>query len=275
MIDLHLHTNASDGHLSPLDLVARCAAAGVTVLAVTDHDTMAAWPVVRAAAESHGIRAVTGIEVSAIESGRDVHILGYFMDPAQRELADFLALQRQRRVARVTAMASRLAALGVPIDVTALVEETSRDGGRSIGRPQIARAMIAAGHVRDVSEAFDIWLGFDRPGFVLREGPSIEEAIGVLHRAGGVASIAHPGKTAIDARIPALRAAGLDAIEVYHSNHDGAKRAHYARMAGALGCLVTGGSDFHGDPKHGREPGSSPLPPGEWARLEAAADRHG
>jgi predicted metal-dependent phosphoesterase TrpH len=244
-------------------------------MAVTDHDTLAAWPAVRTAAGSHGIRAIPGIEVSAIESGRDVHILGYFMDPSHRELADFLLLQRQRRVARVTAMAGRLAALGVPIDVAALVEETSREGGRSIGRPQVARAMIAAGHVRDVGEAFDTWLGFDRPGFVVREGPSVEEAIGMLHRAGGVASIAHPGKTAIDSRLPALRSAGLDGIEVYHADHDAAQRAHYARMASDLGCLVTGGSDFHGDPKHGREPGSSPLPLAEWARLEAAADHHG
>jgi 3',5'-nucleoside bisphosphate phosphatase len=271
MIDLHLHTTSSDGRLTPRALVGRVAAAGVRIMAVTDHDTTAALDEVRRAAAEYGIEAVSGIEVTAVENERDVHVLGYFIDPDDRALAAFLSIQRGRRVARVQAIAARLADLGVPVDVTPLFTQVRQETGRSIGRPQLARAMIEAGHVRDTSEAFDRWLGAGRPGFIAREGPSIHDVIAVLHAAGGLASLAHPGKTGIDARIPALRECGLDALEAFHSDHDELQRARYANLAAELGCLVTGGSDFHGDPTHGVEPGTAPLPHAEWERLRAAA----
>jgi len=270
VIDLHLHTTASDGRLTPRELVERAHAAGLRVMAVTDHDTTAAVGDASRVGADVGVEVVAGIEVTAVEDGRDVHVLGYFLDPDDPTLAAFLTTQRLRRITRVRAIADRLASLGVPVDVDALLACARRETGKSIGRPQVARAMIDAGHVRDTREAFDRWLATGRPGFVAREGPSIEAVIDALHGAGGLASLAHPGKTLIDARIPALRDAGLDAIEVFHPDHDEVTRARYAERAAQLGCLMTGGSDFHGDPAHGLEPGAVTVPAGEWARLLGA-----
>ena len=270
VIDLHLHTTASDGRLSPRDLVTHAAAAGLTVMAVTDHDTTAAVHDVQRFAAGHGIEAISGIEVTAVENGRDVHILGYFADPDDAALEAFLASQRRRRIERVRAMAELLGRLGMPVDVGPLLADVERNSGRSIGRPQVAQAMVAAGHVTDIRTAFDRWLGQGGPAFIAREGSSGEEVIAILHRARGLSSLAHPGKTSIDARIPALREAGLDAIEAYHSSHDGLQIRHYTRMASTLGMLLTGGSDFHGDPSHGLNPGASTLPPAAWQRLRDA-----
>jgi predicted metal-dependent phosphoesterase TrpH len=274
LIDLHLHTTASDGRCTPRELVDRAVAAGLTVIAVTDHDTTAAAADVRTFAQERGIEAAAGIEITAVEDGRDVHVLGYFVDGTHDALAAFLTRQRATRVARVEAIAARLAALGMPIDITRIVEAASERSGRSIGRPQVARAMVEAGHVADTKEAFDLWLGRDAPAFIARLGASLETVIAMIHRAGGLASLAHPGRTGIDARIPTLREAGLDAIEVYHSDHDEGLRTRYGRLARKLGLLITGGSDFHGDPAHGVVLGATTLPFDEWQRLEAARHRH-
>jgi predicted metal-dependent phosphoesterase TrpH len=273
-VDLHLHTTASDGRCSPGELVERAVAAGLTVMAVTDHDTTASVREVRVAADRHGIEAIAGIEITAVEAGRDVHMLGYFLDPDAGPLSTFLGAARASRVARVEAIAARLAAVDRPIDVASIIEDARAHSGRSIGRPQVARAMIAAGYVKNTSEAFERWLGPDGPVFVARTGASPEEVIAVIHAAGGLASLAHPGRTRIDARLAGLRDAGLDALEVFHSDHDGALVKRYAAVARELGLLVTGGSDFHGDPAHGLEPGSAGLPAAEWTRVSAARDRH-
>jgi predicted metal-dependent phosphoesterase TrpH len=271
VVDLHLHTTASDGRCAPQELVDRAAAAGVTAMAVTDHDTTASVAEVRAAAQSRGIESISGIEITAVESSRDIHILGYFIDPQNPQLAGFLARQRSQRIARVRAVGHRLEQLGLPIDIIPMVAQAHEDGGRSIGRPQIARAMVAAGHVADTREAFDRWLATGRPAFVPRAGAPPEEVITILHGAGGLASLAHPGQTAVDARIAAYCLAGLDAIEVYHPDHDAASVARYRELASRLMLLMTGGSDFHGDPSHGFEPGSMALPEDAWLRLRAAA----
>jgi predicted metal-dependent phosphoesterase TrpH len=274
VIDLHLHTTASDGRDNPRDLVDRAAAAGAAVIAVTDHDTTAATAEVRTRARERGIEAATGIEITAVESGRDVHVLGYFIDPGDTALQEFLSRQRAIRIARVEAIAARLASLGMPIDVRPIVEDARRREARSVGRPRIARAMIAAGYVADSREAFDRWIGRDGPAFVARTGASTEAVIRIIHGAGGLASLAHPGRTGIDGRIAALRDAGLDALEVYHTDHDEAQRDRYGRLAHRLGLLVTGGSDYHGDPAHGIAPGSAALPFDQWRRFEAARHRH-
>jgi predicted metal-dependent phosphoesterase TrpH len=274
MIDLHLHTTASDGRLTPSELVNAAASAGLRVMAVTDHDTMASVADVQALAGASGIEAVSGIEITAIDGGRDLHILGYFLDPAHPGLDAFLARQRAARVARVHAIGQRLAALGVPVDLAPLLEEANRQAGRSIGRPQVARAMIAAGHVADTREAFDRWLGQGLPAFVPRQGAGSEQVIAVIHDAGGLASIAHPGKTVSDERLRVLRGQGVDALEAFHPDHDAALVAHYVELARTLGVLVTGGSDFHGDPAHGTAPGAVTLPAAAWERLAAARRRH-
>jgi predicted metal-dependent phosphoesterase TrpH len=134
--------------------------------------------------------------------------------------------------------------------------------------------MVAAGYVRSTSEAFDRWLGQTGPAFVPRAAVTPEEVIAVIHAAGGLASLAHPGRTRIDGRLPALRDAGLDAIEAFHSDHDARTAAGYADSAQTLGLLVTGGSDFHGDPAHGVSPGAAGLALDAWQRLSAARHRH-
>jgi hypothetical protein len=274
VIDLHLHTTASDGRCTPEELVDRAAAARLSVMAVTDHDTTAATLEVREAARARGLEAVSGIEITAVEEGRDVHILGYFLDPIDGALNTFLVAQRASRIARVEAIGARLAALGVPIETGALIARARRAPGRSIGRPQIARAMIEAGHVADTRDAFDRWLGLGCPGFVPRDGAAPEAVIDVIHQAGGVASLAHPGKTAIDARIASLRSGGLDALEAFHPDHDAGLVQRYLAMARELELLVTGGSDFHADPARALEPGSVTLPDAEWERVRARAS-HG
>lgn len=246
MIDLHLHTSASDGHLAPEALAARVAAAGVTVMAVADHDTVAGLDRAEAAAAAHGVRFVPGIEITAVEGGRDVHVLGYFFDRAHRPLAAFLDAQRADRRRRVREMTDRLAALGMPIDLGDVV---ARQGGHAIGRPVIAAALVRAGYVASVAEAFDKYLDSSGAAFVPRQGAPVRDVVQVIHEAGGLASMAHPGLH----RDPGLLArvtdadGGPDAIEVFHTDHDAAVTARLEAFARDRGLLVTGGSDFHGD----------------------------
>lgn len=270
MIDLHLHTTASDGRLTPTELVAYAAVAGVRILAITDHDTTDGFEEAAAEASRRGVLLIPGIEITAVERGRDVHMLGYFFDRRDGGFAQFLTAQRATRIARIVEIANRLGSLGMPVDIQPVLQEAQRQSSKSIGRPRLARAMIEAGYVATTREAFDRWLGQGCPAFVERAGASPEEVIAIVHRAGGLVSLAHPGRTRIDERIATLRDAGLDAIEVYHSDHDSGMVATYLELAWQLDFMITGGSDFHGDPAHGIEPGVSVLPEREWNRLVAA-----
>jgi predicted metal-dependent phosphoesterase TrpH len=273
VIDLHLHTTASDGLTTPFELVGQAAAAGLTAMAVTDHDTTSAVREVQGFARERGIEVVPGIEITAVDAERDVHMLGYFFNLDDAAFATFLATQRQARLTRLEEIGARLASLGKPIAVEPMLALAKLQPGRAVGRPQIARAMIAAGHVRDLPEAFDEWLGDGKPGFVPRVGPTPETVIDVVHAAGGIVSLAHPGRTKIDSRIPSLRDAGLDAIEVYHCDHPPALSATYAALAQHLGLLASGGSDYHGDATHGLRPGAVTLPADAWDRLRAGRTR--
>jgi 3',5'-nucleoside bisphosphate phosphatase len=269
VIDLHLHTTASDGRLTPAQLVERAASAGVRVLAVTDHDTTDGIGEAAAEAARRGLTLVPGIEITAVDDGRDVHVLGYFFDRHEARLTQFLAAQRATRMRRITQIAARLETLGMPVDIRALLEDARRHTSKSMGRPRLAQAMVEAGYVTDSREAFDKWLARGCPAFVERPGASPADVIGIVHQAGGLASLAHPGRTRMDEKLPVLRDAGLDAIEVYHSDHDGSVTHFYLERARQLNLLITGGSDFHGDPMHGLEPGASPLPVPAWEQLRA------
>lgn len=272
MIDLHLHTTASDGTLAPDALVARARAAGLTTISVTDHDTTAALAEARASAAARGLAFVPGIEVTAVETGRDVHVLGYFIDPDSATLAAFLRAQRADRLRRVREMCDRLRALGCPIDGDALLAGASAQTGRAIGRPAIADALVAAGHARTRDDAFDRLLGHGRPAFVPRAGVGAAEVVRLIHGAGGIASLAHPGLLGMDAIVPALAAAGLDALEARHSDHPPEMEAHYRALAARHGLAVSGGSDFHGDFVHGDVTlGSVTLPAADFAALKARA----
>jgi predicted metal-dependent phosphoesterase TrpH len=272
VIDLHLHTTASDGRLTPRELVDLAAASGVRVMAVTDHDTTGAVADVQAHARAKGLEAVAGIEITAVLDGRDVHMLGYFIDVGDEAFQRFLTAQRASRIARLEAIGERLTELGVPVRLEAALALARLQSSVAVGRPQAARALVAAGHVKSANEAFDRWLGQGRPGFVPRVGPPPEDVIRIVHAAGGLVSLAHPGRTQIDDRLLPLHEAGLDAIEVFHSDHDEAARERYAALAADVGLLATGGSDFH-DPASALRPGSTTLPWPHWDRLLARRRR--
>jgi predicted metal-dependent phosphoesterase TrpH len=251
VIDLHTHTTASDGLCSPADLVRRAREAGITVLSVTDHDTVAGCGEAAAACRDTHVEFVPGIEITAVAEGADVHVLGYFIDPGAEGLQAFIAVQRRRRIDRIRTMIERLAALGLPLDGDAVLQPALDDPSHAIGRPAIARALVDAGFVDDTNAAFDTWLARGRPAFVSREGAAPAEVFSRIHDAGGIASLAHPGLLARDEWIPAFVGAGLDAIEAYHSKHDAAATARYVALAGRLGVAISGGSDYHADGSHG------------------------
>jgi predicted metal-dependent phosphoesterase TrpH len=223
--------------------VLQARAAGLSIFSITDHDTTAGADAAAAPARDAGLELVPGIEISAVADGRDVHMLGYFIDTASPRLREFLVGQRADRLRRVQEIGARLAALGVPVDVAPIAADAAR--GRSVGRPQIADALVAARHVADRDEAFVRFLEAGGPAFVPRRGARPEEIIGLIHGAGGLASMAHPGITRRDDLLAALAAAGLDALEARHADHDAGTEAHYRARARELGILVTGGSDFH------------------------------
>lgn len=270
MIDLHTHTTASDGRCSPAELVDRAAGGGVTVLSVTDHDTVAGCAAAAAACAAAHIGFVPGIEITAVVEERDVHVLGYFIDTTSGELQTFLAEQRRRRVDRIREIAARLAEHGIALDVEAILAPGLTDASRAVGRPWIARALVAGGHTADVNEAFDRWLSPGRPAFVPRVAADPPEVFQRIHDAGGIASLAHPVLMKRDDRIAGYAAAGLDALEVYHTNHDAAATARYLALAARLNLAVTGGSDYHGDTEHGGGgPGTVSLPRAHYERLVA------
>ncbi len=254
MIDLHLHTTASDGRSAPDVLVREAQTAGITIMAVTDHDTVAGIAPAAAAAAAAGVEFVAGIEITAVADGRDLHMLGYFIDVAAPELGPFLARQRAERRRRVQAIAARLDQLGAPIDEAALLARADRQAGKSVGRPLVAAALIEAGHASDVSDAFNRYLAEGRPAFIERGGAPPADIIGLIARAGGLSSFAHPGKMGRDEIIPGLIDAGLSAIEVYHPDHTADDVQRYETIARRAQLLVTGGSDYHG-PGSGRTAG--------------------
>ncbi len=255
-IDLHAHSTRSDGALTPTDLVERAASCGVRTLALTDHDTVEGLDEARNAGATWGVELVAGVEISAW-LGREVHVLGYFIDDRAPGLSAVLDRQRNSRVQRVRDIGARLERLGLPIDADAVI--ASADG--NVGRPHIARALVAAGHVPDTQAAFDRLLGGNGSAYVPASRLTAEYAVRIIHDAGGVAVLAHPGVEAVDDRIPGLVDAGLDGIEVEHPAHDAATANRYRGLAHRLGLVPTGGSDFH-------HPGGHPL--GAYGVDEAA-----
>jgi predicted metal-dependent phosphoesterase TrpH len=268
LIDLHTHTTASDGRCTPGELVARAVAAGVTVLSITDHDTVAGYAAASPAATAAGVELVPGIEITAVADEIDVHVLGYFIDVSSQSLLTFLAEQRRLRVARIRRIIDKLAEQGVVLDAEAILRPGLDDPGRAIGRPWVARALVAGGYVATTSQAFDRWLGRGRSAFIPRMGATPIEVVARIHEAGGLASMAHPGLVRRDEWLPGFTAGGLDALEAYHSDHDEPTTEHYLSTATRLGLAVTGGSDYHADESHGSGgPGHVSLPAEAYGRL--------
>jgi predicted metal-dependent phosphoesterase TrpH len=250
LIDLHSHTNQSDGSCSPEQLVEEAVRAGVTGLGITDHDTFAGYDQALTAARSAGLELVCGIELSTKLHGHSVHLLGYFF--GSNGLSGFrrwvLELQASRRERNVR-LAQRLRELG--FDIT--IEEAEARGRGMTGRPHFAQIMVEKGYVRGFREAFDEYLDESAKGYVFRREPQFAESVEHIREAGGIASLAHPIRVNGDvaALMPELRDAGMNAIEAYHSDHDAEHTAMYLALAKQYGMLVTGGSDFHGDVKPG------------------------
>ncbi len=274
-IDLHTHSNRSDGTESPAVLVERAYRQGIDVLGLTDHDTTEGWPEAAAAAADTGVTLVRGIEVSCTYAGAGVHLLAYLPDPTHPPLSAELQRVLDGRNARLPATLAKLGGLGIEVDVA----DVRRVAGGTVatGRPHVADALVALGVVADRNEAFDRYLGPQGPAYVPRYAADLETMIGIVADAGGVSVLAHPWASrhdhrALDERgLRALRAVGLAGVEVDHQDHDAATRAELRALTQRLELLVTGSSDYHGTGKVDHELACNTTAPGELDRLLALA----
>jgi predicted metal-dependent phosphoesterase TrpH len=268
-VDLHSHTTASDGSLTPPELVREAARRGLRVLGITDHDsTDGLAPALEEAARHPPLLIVPGIEINCDVEGAEIHILGYCVDYEAAWFQDFCRAQREERRARVHRMAARLAEMGMTIDpdeVLALVREGSA------GRPHVARAMVKRGYVPSVRAAFDRYLAAGKPGYVPRRKLAPEDAVRLIRKAAGVPVFAHPGLSNRDAMIPSLIAAGLMGIESYYREHSAVQTGGYLQLCREHGLVATGGSDFHGPAIRAGALGVPPVPMACWEALRAKA----
>jgi 3',5'-nucleoside bisphosphate phosphatase len=270
-VDLHTHTTASDGTLAPRELVTKAAQHGVTVLAITDHDSTEGLGEAVATAAAFRITIVPGLEINCDVEGAEIHVLGYFVDYQAPWFQEFLREQRAERAARVHRIAERLGELGMPIDpaeVLALVKEGSP------GRPHIAQVMVKRGYVKSVREAFDKYLRAGGPANVARRRLTPSEAVAMIRRARGVPVLAHPGLADRDAIIPELVEAGLLGIEAYYAEHSARQISGYLELCRRHRLVATGGSDYHG-PQSGRNnpPGTPAVPWASWEELQQRAEQ--
>lgn len=279
-IDLHAHTTASDGDHSPTDLVERAHSVGLTAIAITDHDTTAGVREAMAVGEARGIEIVPGIELSAEVGRGQCHLLGFLIDPDHANLHSKLQYVVDMRNSRNARIAERMRSeLG--FDIT-LSEVEALAGGEIVARPHFARVMVRKGYVASMQEAFDIYLGKGGRAYVDRFRLSPQEAIALIHEAGGVAILAHPNNLKCDAseteaEITRLVSLGLDGIEARYNRHTPEDTARYLHVADRLGILTSGGSDFHGasvksDVFLGHVEGQLPAPDYLLERLKVKAD---
>lgn len=273
-IDLHTHSNISDGTDQPAALVHHARDAGLDVVALTDHDTFDGWAEAIGAGGEAGVEVVPGVEISTRRHGVGVHLLAYFVDPSAQPLVDELARVRADRRDRLARIAAGLTRAGLPLDVADILAEAT--GASTVGRPHVADAMIAKGYVRTRDEAFAGWLSEGGAGYAPKYAPETAKAIGLVRAAGGVAVLAHPwgrsSRRVLGAgAIAELAGVGLDGIEVDHIDHDEPARHQLREIASALGLIVTGSSDYHGTGKVGHPLGANTTDPDHWARLAAVA----
>ena len=250
-IDLHTHSNASDGKQSPADVMRSAAESGLDVVALTDHDTTAGWVEAAEAAAQEGIDLVRGIEVSCSDEGISIHLLGYLQDPTAPGLLEELERSRESRGNRAQRIVERLAHVVALTwdDVLKQIEP-----GATVGRPHIADAMVAKGIVAERGEAFAKYLNERSPYYVAHYAPDPVTAVRLVREAGGVAVMAHPfakirGPVVDDSVIEAMAAEGMAGLEVYHRDHNAAEVQHGLDLAVSLDLFVTGSSDYHGEGK--------------------------
>ena len=242
MIDLHSHSTASDGALAPEGVVETAVRAGLRALALTDHDTLAGVAAARDAGARLGLRVIAGVELSVMSEDREIHVLGLHIvrvDALESALADV----RQARRTRAERIVEKLNGLGIPIGVEAVFREA---GDGAVGRPHVARALIAGGGARDQREAFDRFLGAGRPANVEKQRLAFDDGVQLIHDCGGLAVIAHPGQDGRRERLAPLVALGLDGIEVLHPSHGAEDIARLGALAEFFDLVPSGGSDWHG-----------------------------
>jgi 3',5'-nucleoside bisphosphate phosphatase len=243
-IDLHLHSNASDGLLPPAEVVRRAAEAGLAATPATLSWSVSAMAAAVEAGERLGIRVVAGCEFSTAAPWGEMHVLGYLLPVGEPRLEAFLQRCRDDRVRRAREMVEGLQAWGVDVSYQDVVAEAR---GAAIGRPHLARVLVRLGKVPTVDEAFREWLGRGRPAYVEKRLPAFREVADLVHGVGGIVSAAHLKERATRAVLTALKEEGLDALETRHPSHNGEIRARLTAHATALGLLRTGGSDWHGE----------------------------
>jgi predicted metal-dependent phosphoesterase TrpH len=241
-VDLHAHSTASDGSKTPTDVVAAANAAGLSAIALTDHDTMDGVAEAVAAAGTFGIRVVPGVELSATDNQREVHLLGLHIQ-RQSAIEDSLRAFRDRRHARAIQIVAKLNEIGVPISFDDVL---ARAGDAAIGRPHLARVLIDGGWARDSRDAFDRYLGAGRPANVPKHRLSMADAIALVHAGGGLAVLAHPGPDGRRETIERFVALGLDGVEVWHPGHSAEDTNRLSALAEFFGLVPSGGSDWHG-----------------------------
>ncbi|NGZ03104.1 MAG: hypothetical protein CV090_08650 [Nitrospira sp. WS238] len=247
-LDLHLHTTHSDGSCTPTEVIGLAHQAGVTALAITDHDITSGIPEAIAAGEQYEIEIIPGVEISSLMGSSELHILGYFLDWQDNALNQRCKSLRDSRHHRNPQIVDRLRSLGIDITYD---EVRALAGSDSVGRPHIARALMNKGVVTSAKEAFDRFLGDGKAAYVPRELPSPADAIRWIKEAHGLAVLAHPTWVKLTDQplaelVRRLKADGLDGVEVYYSTHAARQTREYLSLAQQLGLLVTGGSDFHG-----------------------------
>lgn len=266
-VDLHMHSTCSDGLQAPAALMRACRDAGLRTVSLTDHDVVAGLAEAREACEDLGMTLIPGVELSAESGGRKVHILGYFIDPASPALLARLDGFRRERDERADHILALLADHGIRLDRAEVAAYCGAGG--VLGRPHIARALVAAGHAADMVEAFDRFLSEGRPAYARRPSPSGEEQIAAIRAEGGVAVLAHPALIRNDAIVEELVDAGLQGIECFTSCHTAEETERYAALARRAGLIATGGSDYHGLPAS-RPLGEIPVDEGVVRALQDA-----
>jgi len=263
VIDLHTHSNLSDGTDTPEELVLAAARAGLTTIALCDHDTMDGIQAAQATGSRCGVEVLPGLETSTVWDDSTVHLLGFGADPDDKALSDALARVRTSRTERLPLMADALQRAGIPITLDDIVAKAAP--GATLGRPHVADAMVALGVVPSRREAFDVWLEWGKPAYVGHYRIPLEQGIGLIRGAGGVTVIAHPwghGTRHLLTRdvLAHLAHVGLDGIEVDHNDHDEAARRELRTFAMEHGLLATGASDYHGTGKTRHSLGCNTTP---------------
>ena len=270
-IDLHTHSLRSDGALSPADLVKRAAARGVTIQALSDHDTLSGVAEAAATGKDLGVRIIPATELNTESEWGDAHVLGYFIDPNDAALEERLRWLRENRGRRIELMVQNLNRLGYAVDLARVLEIAQ---GGALGRPHLAQALFEKGYVRTYDNAFETLIAKDSPAYVARVGLDPFEAVALVRKHGGVPSLAHPGTVVgLDDLLPKLVAGGLAGIEAYYGSHSPEMTSRCLARARDFDLVPTGGSDFHGRGEHGADLGGVFIPPETIEHLESRRQR--